>query len=203
MMLFRKICRALMPRCALVYFLTIGILKLNCVTAKRTSEQSTLYPKLVIFHLDRVIWKFTIDDVDRDAHRNATTNIVTDDSGRVLEVYANTIDVLKTLTSQRIKLGAISLSPNIELVDRLMYLLHLDKVIMFQEFFYGSKVNHIERIKRMCDIPYSEILYFDYTDHGFAGIEERGILPMKIEGENGLTLSEVERGFKKYREHVE
>lgn len=42
-------------------------------------------------------------------------------------------------------------------------------------------------------------MYFDYTDHGFSAIEERGILTMQVDEQNGLTESDVDKGFKKYR----
>ncbi|KAL5022867.1 hypothetical protein ScPMuIL_002022 [Solemya velum] len=120
-------------------------------------------PKVIIFDLDYTLWPFWVDrkvNVEPPFCR-VPDGRVYDAAQHEMKAFPDITNILQRLYNDGIVLGIASEAFNKDEVRNLVTYFGWDKYIPYIEIFPGSKITHFVKIKRQCNIDFTEWLYFD------------------------------------------
>lgn len=178
-------------------------------------DASLPLPKLIIFDLDYTLWPFWIDThVTPPLKANAQHSVATDRNGESFAFYRDVPSILQLLprienTNGPVKMGVASRTSAPSLARDLLKMLHLpperesdkarkavDAFDAGMEIYPGSKIKHMELLRKRTGVAYEDMLFFDDESRN-RETEKLGVTMYLID--SGTTWPEVAKGVEVWR----
>ncbi|XP_060863222.1 magnesium-dependent phosphatase 1-like [Metopolophium dirhodum] len=164
--------------------------------AKPSAKSSTRVPKMVVFDLDYTLWPFWVDThMDPPFHKNGDGKVV-DSRGYVVQYYPDTPKVLKYLQEKNIGMSVASRTGETDGAEQLIQLFGWNKYFQNKQIYPGSKVTHINKISKNCNIKLEEMIFFDDEERNIVDVEHLGVVSILIR--KGMTMPVLINGLKTF-----
>ncbi|XP_054274074.1 magnesium-dependent phosphatase 1-like [Macrosteles quadrilineatus] len=152
-----------------------------------------LYPRMIIFHMDRTIWPFWFElDVTRPIQNK--NGIVLDDGFQPLKPYPQVPGLLSSLHSKGYKLAFVNQSPDNSSIESLLQWFDLNKFITYKITMSAPRKELVRLISQNFKVDCGDILYFDGEYEEIPDIAELGTVCIQT-SDKGVTTEDVEKGL--------
>ena len=164
------------------------------------SADDDLMPKVAIFDLDDTLWPWDVDGYQYRFPYKSSGGKVVDSRGSVMDPFPHANKVLLQLHSKGVKLGAASRTTFPEGANSLINLYGWNKLMDFRQIYPGSKVSHFKQIKKQSKVEYEDMMFFDNEHRNIRDVSQLGVTCILVDSYKGVTLQDLEKGLKKFRE---
>lgn len=151
---------------------------------------------MVVFDLDYTLWPFWVDThVNPPFHKSGDGKVV-DYRGCVIKHYPDIPKILKYLQDKNIGISVASRTGETDGAEQLIQLFGWNKYFQNKQIYPGSKVKHINKISKKCNIKLEEMIFFDDEQRNIVDLERLGVVSILVK--NGMTMSVLIQGLKKF-----
>ncbi|XP_025202476.1 magnesium-dependent phosphatase 1-like [Melanaphis sacchari] len=164
--------------------------------ASSLEETITRVPKMAVFDLDYTLWPFWIDTHVNPPFHKSGPKIVLDFTGRKIKHYPDVPQILKFLQDKNIGISVASRTGEIDGAEQLIQLFGWDKYFQNKQIYPGSKVTHINKISKKCNIKLEDMIFFDDEQRNIDDLERLGVVSILVK--NGMTMEVLMNGLKKF-----
>ena len=154
------------------------------------------YPiKVVVFDLDFTLWDAggVWCDCTRPPFHRTPTGQVFDSVGREIRLYDESLEILEWMQSQEIRIALASRTGEPGWANQLTRMLGIDPYVNYREIYPGSKIAHLENIRRDADVNFSEMLFFDDEHRNIEDATSIGISSIHVT--NGIDKALVQNAL--------
>ncbi|PFX18609.1 magnesium-dependent phosphatase 1-like isoform X1 [Stylophora pistillata] len=153
-------------------------------------------PELVVFDLDYTLWPFWADTHVSPPFTRKSNGSVQDRSGNKVNLYDDTSEILKHLSSKGMRLAAASRTEDPPTAQELLRILDIDQYFSYKEIYPGSKVTHFKRFTEASGIAYSNMLFFDDEERNIHQISRLGVTCVLVK--RGMTYTVLQSGLAQF-----
>jgi len=155
---------------------------------------------LFIFDLDFTLWNCggTWCDQTQPPYKKVNSTQIVDSQGLFINLYPETLNVLKQLKEQGVKMCVASRTSAPEWAMQLMNLFGLDNYFECKEIYPGSKIVHMSAIKSMTGIAFKKMFFFDDEHRNIEEVSSLNVNCYFIE--DGINQGHIEKALEKYAE---
>ena len=148
--------------------------------------------KVFVFDLDFTIWNagdtFCSETNPPYLWKNGK---LIDQSGKLIRLYPNTIDVLKLLKKNNKIIAAASRTIRPTWALELLQIFDIEKYFDVKEIYPGSKIKHLKKIQDMGNYPLNQIIFFDDEERNIKEVSSLGIKSILVK--NGINMEVVRK----------
>lgn len=119
-----------------------------------------------------------------------------DAHGQIIRHYKDVPDILNKLSEEGYELGVASRTSEIKGAKQLLNLLDWEKYFKYKEIYPGSKTTHFSQIKKLSNVEYKDMMFFDDEQRNISDLNKVGVLSILVK--NGMTHEVIDHGFKKF-----
>lgn len=119
-----------------------------------------------------------------------------DAHGQIIRHYKDVPDILNKLSEEGYELGVASRTSEIKGAKQLLNLLDWEKYFKYKEIYPGSKTTHFSQIKKLSNVEYKDMMFFDDEQRNISDLNKVGVLSILVK--NGLTHEVIDHGLKKF-----
>ncbi|KAK5642468.1 hypothetical protein RI129_008635 [Pyrocoelia pectoralis] len=164
-------------------------------TASSTSTTEKR-PKLIVFDLDYTLWPFWVDTHVTPPFRKSSSGTIVDMRGSKISCYKEVSKVLEKLNKDGYMLGVASRTSEIDGANQLIELFGWNRYFIYKEIYPGRKTTHFARFKKLLNMSYDDMLFFDDESRNIRDLKEVGVTSILVK--DGVNAKVVENGLKEY-----
>lgn len=153
-------------------------------------------PKIIIFDLDYTLWPFWVDTHVTPPFIKRKKDEIVDAHGQIIRHYKDVPDILNKLSEEGYELGVASRTSEIKGAKQLLNLLDWEKYFKYKEIYPGSKTTHFSQIKKLSNVEYKDMMFFDDEQRNISDLNKVGVLSILVK--NGMTHEVIDHGLKKF-----
>jgi magnesium-dependent phosphatase 1 len=153
---------------------------------------------IFIFDLDFTLWNCggTWCDQTMPPYRNLNNNLIIDDEGLQIKLFAQTLEILEQIRSQNIQMAVASRTSAPDWARQLLMLFDIEKFFDYIEIYPGSKIVHLNEIGRNSGFRYKEMFFFDDEHRNINDVKSLGVNCYFVE--NGINMEIINEALEKY-----
>ncbi|XP_071525060.1 magnesium-dependent phosphatase 1-like [Panulirus ornatus] len=156
-------------------------------------------PKLIAFDLDYTLWPFYVGvEMMGPFSEDANGKIVNGDN-EIVQPFEDVPQILETLHEDQYTLAVASRALRSDLATDLLRLFKWNRYFTCVEIYEAKKTTHLQRIKEITNVEYSDMLLFDDEQRNKDDVKEIGVQTVKVT--EGVTHGLVYQGLKEYAEN--
>ncbi|KAF7387961.1 magnesium-dependent phosphatase 1-like [Vespula maculifrons] len=153
-------------------------------------------PKIIVFDLDYTLWPFWVDTHVTPPFIKRKKDEIVDAHGQIIRHYKDVPDILNKLSEEGYELGVASRTSEIKGAKQLLNLLDWEKYFKYKEIYPGSKTTHFSQIKKLSNVEYKDMMFFDDEQRNISDLNKVGVLSILVK--NGMTHEVIDHGLKKF-----
>lgn len=148
--------------------------------------------KIFVFDLDFTLWHLsgTWCDCTCPPYKKVNGKIY-DSCNAEMNLYPETIAILKNLKSEGYKLAVASRTDRPDWARELMRLLKIDDYFDYKEIYPSAKTKHLSRINEASGYRFSQMIFFDDEYRNIVDTQALGVTAVFVK--NGITKNLVEK----------
>ncbi|KAI4502741.1 hypothetical protein M0802_001785 [Mischocyttarus mexicanus] len=151
-------------------------------------------PKIIVFDLDYTLWPFWVDTHVTLPFTKSKKNEIVDANGKIVRYYKDVPDILNKLLVEGYELGIASRTSEIKGAKQLLNLFDWEKYFKYKEIYPNVKTAHFSQIKKLSNVEYKDMLFFDDEQRNITDLKKIGVLSILVE--NGVTHEVINNGLK-------
>ena len=147
--------------------------------------------KVVVFDLDFTLWDaggVWCDCTHPPFHRTPAGQVF-DSVGREIRLYDESLEILEWMQSCEMQIALASRTGEPSWANQLTRMLGIDPYINYREIYPGSKVSHLNNIRRDAAVDFSEMLFFDDEHRNIEDAASIGVYSIHVP--NGISRALV------------
>lgn len=143
--------------------------------------------KLFIFDLDFTLWDAggTWCDCTTPPYRRENSCVI-DATGRKIKLYPDVLEIITKLKDENKHMAIASRTEEPEWAKQILNLFEIRSKFDFEEIFPDKKTSHLSNIKKLTDVHFQDMVFFDDE---YRNIEDVSLL--------GVTSEWVKNGLRK------
>lgn len=153
-------------------------------------------PKIIVFDLDYTLWPFWVDTHVTLPFVKRKKNEIVDAHGQIIRYYKDVPDILNKLLEEGYELGIASRTSEIKGAKQLLNLFDWEKYFKYKEIYPGVKTAHFSQIKKLSNVEYKDMIFFDDEQRNINDLNKIGVLSILVE--NGVTHEVISNGLKRF-----
>lgn len=147
--------------------------------------------KIFVFDLDFTLWNagdtFCSETQPPYSWRSGK---LTDNKGRWIRLYPDTLKVLANLYAENKIIVAASRTHQPAWANELLQLFNIDKYFVRKEIYAGSKITHLQKIHESFNIRYDQIVFFDDEQRNIDDVSTLGVNCVLVN--HGIKLQDIQ-----------
>lgn len=153
-------------------------------------------PKILVFDLDYTLWPFWVDTHVTPPFVKRKKDEIVDAHGQIIRYYKDVPVILDKLSKEGYELGVASRTSEIEGAKQLLSLLDWEKYFKYKEIYPGCKVTHFSKIKKLSNIDYKDMIFFDDEQRNISDLDKVGVFSVLVT--NGITEEVIDQSLKMF-----
>lgn len=153
-------------------------------------------PKILVFDLDYTLWPFWVDTHVTPPFVKRKKDEIVDAHGQIIRYYKDVPAILDKLSKEGYELGVASRTSEIEGAKQLLSLLDWEKYFKYKEIYPGCKVTHFSKIKKLSNIDYKDMIFFDDEQRNISDLDKVGVFSVLVT--HGITEEVIDQSLKMF-----